>query len=82
MTREEAEKLLGVPPGSRVDAVRAAYADAVKAAHPDHGGTGNLGPLKTARDVLLETATTDCPRCHGSGWVAVGFRKERCPRGC
>lgn len=85
MNRELAATLLGCNPRSPAEVVKAAFAAAVKATHPDTGAAHNpyrLETLKRARYFMLKDAPTDCPRCLGSGWVAVGFKQERCPRGC
>ena len=98
MTREEALKILDLGhalPFPTAEMIRARFSAKVKAAHPDggmlpSGGAREAGfrikELKQARDVLLaavdSTKPTDCVTCRGSGWVAVGFRQERCPRGC
>jgi len=55
------------------DAVRAAFTDIVRKAHPDTGGAGgDLARLKEARDVLLKEAAKEagivpCARCEGTG---------------
>lgn len=79
-------EILGVSPDADETAIRAAYAAKLKAAHPDHGGSGqDITALKDARDTLLarpKKATT-CRVCGGSGWVKTGgFKPERCPRDC
>jgi len=79
-------ELLGIPPDATEEAVRAAYADKVKADHPDHGGAGiGLAALKKARDDMLSRPTrkAPCRVCNETGWVRTGgFKPERCPRGC
>lgn len=91
MNREQAAAILGCSPRSPAPVVKAAFSEAVKAAHPDggmlpSGGAREAGfaiaRLKEARDFMLADAPTACPRCYGSGWVAVGFKQERCPKGC
>lgn len=97
MTRDEAAAILGlqlVPYPANpwtAESIRAAFAAAVKAQHPDTADprqmTGpSIGTLKKARGVLLAAADisipTECVTCRGSGWVASGFKQERCPRGC
>jgi len=96
MTRDEALTVLGFGPlpwtPPRASEVREAFARQVKRHHPDGramtvdmGGQKSMATLKEAREVLLSCAplpVTDCPACRGSGWVATGFKQERCPRGC
>jgi len=54
-----------------VAAVREAYGNASRAAHPDHGGDGNLAKIKKDRDFLLRHCEQRevCPHCGGSGYV-------------
>lgn len=90
MTRGEASVIIGLAVGSDADTVRKRFAEKVKQAHPDTGedvaNTHSLAKLKQARDVLLSAAgevrAAMCPVCRGSGWVQVGFKQERCLRGC
>jgi hypothetical protein len=96
MTPTAAARILSlVHPVTERQVVRAAFAIAVRMCHPDHGLStwpASRGPppsmedLKKARDVLLAEiearARPDCPDCRGSGWVAEGFKKMRCRRGC
>jgi len=93
MTRQEAAELLDLGhalPAPTAEMVRARFAAKVKGLHPDSMKLGEkltdaadrIRALKAARDVLLANAPTDCPNCRGSGWVAEGFRKLRCPKGC
>jgi curved DNA-binding protein CbpA len=50
-----ARQLLDVPPGASEQDLRRAFRQAVRAAHPDGGGTsGDLAALRRARDVLLQ----------------------------
>lgn len=78
--------VLGISKDASPDEVRAAYAAAVKADHPDHGGPGTSGAeLKLARDQMLGRVplTGTCKVCGGRGWIKTGgFKSERCPRGC
>lgn len=85
--QQEPHNVLGLQPDADETAIRAAYAEKVRADHPDHGGTGqNLKALKQARDAMLGRAPkpqTTCKICGGKGWVRTGgFKPERCPRGC
>lgn len=90
MTRDGACDLLGLPTESpdgplwSVTAVRAAWANAVRAVHPDHGGTGDaesLGMLTMARDILLQTEPQACKQCAGVGKVRMRFGMVQCS-GC
>ena len=95
MTPRDAARILNlVHPVTEAAVVRAAFAVTVRANHPDTADPLRpawaqdpiMDRLKKARDVLLAeiAARPDpyCPACRGSGWVAEGFRKMRCPRGC
>jgi len=67
------------------DAIQAAFAAAVKAAHPDTGGTGgDMAAIKGARKYLLSCNVAEkepCPMCKGSGRVATqpfGMQCQNC----
>jgi hypothetical protein len=79
----------GYDPRAPLDpgAVRHAFAEAVKAAHPDAGGTGgDIQVLKEARDYLLcvaDPATHQkpaCVFCGGRGNISFGFTTTVCTR--
>lgn len=54
MTREQAWDVLGLPPGSSPEAIRAAHRRLMKLAHPDQGGSTWLAAqINRAKDVLL-----------------------------
>ncbi|MGC8477052.1 MAG: hypothetical protein ACP5NP_11925 [Acetobacteraceae bacterium] len=54
MNRAEACAVLGVPPDARPAEIRAAHRRAIRAAHPDAGGsTAQAARVNQARDVLL-----------------------------
>lgn len=54
MTREQAWDVLGLPPGSSPEAIRAAHRRLMKLAHPDQGGSTWLAAqVNRAKDVLL-----------------------------
>lgn len=80
MKLDEARALLGLQPGADETAVRSAYARAVKADHPDLGGTGALiARLKVARDtLLLHRDIPACKMCKGSGRVQSRFGVQVC----
>lgn len=69
------------------DSVREAFAAAVKRAHPDMGGAGDLGLLKQAREKLLALAAVregvaemaECPVCRGDGTVRASRSAVRSP---
>lgn len=93
MTRDQAAKLLGCAVSASADEVRRAFAITARDSHPDSRPSHlldvpapDLRDLKLARDVLLtaagEVRPATCPHCRGSGWVQVGFKQERCVRGC
>jgi hypothetical protein len=76
MNEARARELLGYggPLGDK-PGVSAAFSKAVKAAHPDAGGTGgDIGALKEAREYLLScniATKKPCPICKGVGIVAT-----------
>lgn len=84
MSPEEAIRALGEP------AVRAAYAAALKAAHPDHGGdaetaASRIKHIVKARDTLLALFTKEteekfpaCIQCGGRGTVPGAFGARTC----
>lgn len=83
MKSAEALALLGFGPGTTFlapEVVRAAYAAAVKAEHPDHGGEGTrLQLLKDARDTLLcPSDIGSCKLCRGAGKVRGRFGAQAC----
>lgn len=82
MKRDEAMALLDLDPlwDANEDAVRGAYARAVKADHPDHGGSGHLlAQLKQARDALLNPQDiSPCVLCRGVGKVKGRFGAQVC----
>jgi len=54
MTREEARRLLDVPPGATPDEIRSAHRRLVARVHPDVGGSADLAQrVNAARDTLL-----------------------------
>lgn len=54
MDREEARRVLDLPPTADADAVRAAHRRLVARVHPDQGGSAELtGRVNAARDILL-----------------------------
>lgn len=54
MSREQAWEVLGLPPGSSPEAIRAAHRRLMKLAHPDQGGSTWLAAqVNRAKDVLL-----------------------------
>jgi DnaJ-class molecular chaperone len=84
MNWRAAAEVLGLPSALCPAAdVRQAYARAVMADHPDHGGAGKrLAILQQARDVLLLATAGDtvprCKLCRGSGKVRTGFGGQTC----
>lgn len=81
MTRIEAERLLGIAAGADAKQIRAAWAAAVRTAHPDTGTEtpGNyIGLLTQARDILSGPANSACVRCGGSGMVRGAFGMRPC----
>lgn len=74
MNRDQALALLGLQDGAPAPAVRAAYATAVRASHPDTADGQPSGipiaELKAARDLLLAgVATRPCKVCGGVGSI-------------
>lgn len=71
MQKSKAMALLNIVEGYDAAAVRAAYARAVKQAHPDTGTPGvPIQDLQMARDVLLASGPEShraCAMCHGRG---------------
>jgi len=54
MSREEALEVLGLEPGAREDAIKAAYHRLIAGLHPDKGGSTYLAAkINRAREVLL-----------------------------
>ncbi|MBV9992659.1 MAG: DnaJ domain-containing protein [Alphaproteobacteria bacterium] len=54
MSRDEALKVLGLPPDAGEDAIRAAYRRLMQQNHPDKGGSDYLASkVNEAKDVLL-----------------------------
>ena len=54
MTREQASRLLDVPPDASAETVRAAHRRLVARVHPDAGGSADLAAqVNQARDTLL-----------------------------
>lgn len=96
MNVRKAAELLGVPvlASTTEEEVRSLANDAIRAAHPDNGGSEELAPeqiarAKLARDVLLQhlasgvpQGTQECPACHGKGYLPVRrqFKPTGCPR--
>jgi DnaJ-class molecular chaperone len=82
MTRSDAMTTLGLCLGVFYEKheVRSAYARAVMADHPDHGGDGTrLASLQLARDTLLSQGEIKaCVLCKGSGKVRVRFGAQTC----
>jgi len=74
MRKIEARRLLKVKEGASTEEVVDAWREAVRNAHPDRGGDGDVARLKKARDVLsTKTVGTGpantCPTCAGRGHV-------------
>jgi DnaJ-class molecular chaperone len=85
MKRQEAIALLGLGQTFDPSDVREAFAEAVMADHPDHGGTGTkIASLKEARALLSlvesDPLTSDfpCVLCKGSGYVKAKMGKRVC----
>lgn len=92
MTFDEAALILGVKrKGLTENAVRLAFASAVKLAHPDAGGgfkneSTNLARIREAKDTLLKIVETgepsglhnECRQCKGKGTVRSGFFSVIC----
>ena len=84
MTSALAAKMLGIDPLiATPDTVRKAYARAMMADHPDHGGDGKLlAKLQQARDVLIGIVpgafSTPCTLCRGVGKVRGRFGAQTC----
>lgn len=80
MDRHEAARLLSVPTDAMAAEVRSAYARAVIADHPDHGGDGTrLATLQAARDLLVShCAISPCALCRGNGKTRGRFGAQRC----
>jgi len=64
------------------DHINAAFAEAVKASHPDLGGAGNIYALKAARDVLRQELAKAprgvCLTCRGKGVVKTSMFSKMC----
>lgn len=81
-----ARTLLGlIPEPTALDAgvIGAAFALAVKAAHPDNGGAGaDMDQLKQARDELLRQVVAGgdfaCRQCSGKGTVPARLGVRTC----
>jgi hypothetical protein len=97
MNRSQAAELLsnyapdGVIDDGSAEAIRTAFAMAVKWNHPDQAETTSgplikMAALKEARDVLLEHVgakpVSACPYCRGTGWQSIGFKPTPCIKGC
>lgn len=72
MTLAEARTILGVAEDSDPLAIRLAYRERAKTAHPDAGGDAYefqqlTGALRLA---VAEAIITPCPNCRGSGRTA------------
>ena len=59
LDREAAADLLGIAPDAPERVVETAYQERVKAAHPDHGGDGNVDRVREARDRLTARGKED-----------------------
>ena len=73
MRRQEAATLLGVSVDATTEEVNDAWREAVRRAHPDHGGNGDISLLKKARSVLSRggvsgSKTQKCGYCNGRGY--------------
>lgn len=80
MNLSDARQLLGLVNGYTVDDVRFAFSRAVKAAHPDAGGTGgDMTKLRDARDLLLGAKKT-CVPCKGRGRILGRMGSVMCSR--
>lgn len=82
MTPDRARELLGLLPDECSEAaVHAAFARAVRAAHPDTGcgSVTTVNELQQARDVLMSNhdSISACQLCHGVGMVrgSMGWRQ-------
>ncbi len=86
-----ARALLGVSATATPDDIKAAFRTAVRAAHPDNGGTGaDMDALTRAKELLLTTMTESpgqnsaanaesaCKLCNGVGTVSTGFGSLPC----
>lgn len=90
MTLSDAREVLAayLPAGDvTAEAIRAAFAAAVRANHPDTGEPSHtVATIKEARDILLRNAGAEpvkaCPVCRGSGYQMQGFQRVACVRGC
>lgn len=84
MNANRAAKLLNLPDGLvTADGVQAAFSAAVKAAHPDNGGTGgDIDELKQARNELLRHTAAGrdfaCRQCSGKGTVPARLGVRPC----
>lgn len=85
MTREDAAALLELPAVHDEATVRFCYGNAIRADHPDHGGTGTrLTLIREARDVMLQQDDTKkvdvppCTMCRGTGSVRGRFGVRPC----
>lgn len=88
MSAIRAQKVLAVDKAADAEAVRSAFATAVKNNHPDSGSAQvySMAELKEARDLLLENAgakvAQPCGFCRGTGYQAIGFSRVPCVKGC
>jgi RecJ-like exonuclease len=83
VTLPEARRVLGLVNGYDTSALRAAFVDAIKADHPDNGGTGlNIGKITEAKDVLeLDLlGKLPCPQCKGRGSIPSRLGASECSR--
>lgn len=56
----------------------------LRARHPDAGGSGDIGEVKAARELLLKAredidSLEDCGKCEGSGRVKFKYKSRPCP---
>jgi len=85
MDKREASKLLQVTAEAGPTEIAEAFRAAVKRAHPDYGGDGDVGKLRKAKQELTRRAKAAqraqrCGSCNGTGKLGPNKRgaKMRC----